>query len=75
MGEEYDSYGQGKSKKGMKKAKKERVGFNRGNPHKPGRGMGKEGTMNDRKIAQASRIRYWLIKWLDYYEFVSILNS
>ncbi|KAK4269006.1 hypothetical protein QN277_022216 [Acacia crassicarpa] len=57
MGEEYDSYARGKSKKGMKKAKKERAGFNRGNPHKPGRGMGKEGTMNDRKIAQESRIR------------------
>ncbi|KAI9119754.1 hypothetical protein K1719_009143 [Acacia pycnantha] len=48
MGEEYDSYGQGKRKKGMKKAKKERVGFNRGNPHKPGREMGKEGTKKER---------------------------
>ncbi|XP_054781019.1 pumilio homolog 23 isoform X2 [Prosopis cineraria] len=57
MGEGYDLYDHGKSKKGMTKAKTQRVGFNRDNPHKSGRGMGKEESMKDRKIAQASRIR------------------
>ncbi|XP_028787753.1 pumilio homolog 23-like, partial [Neltuma alba] len=57
MGEEYDSYEQRKSKKRMKKAKKEKVDFNRDNPHKSGRGTGKEESLKDRKIAQASRIR------------------
>lgn len=74
MGEQYDSYEQGKGKKGMKKAKKERAGFNRDNPHKSGRGMGKKGSVQDTTISQASRIRYWFIKSLAFFEFVSILT-